>query len=334
MEKKPHILLVDDEADITSNLSAYLNRSGFEPSTAGDGEEALQRVAEHAPDLIVLDVLMPIMDGREMLRKLRKAGLPHEIESSRLHYSVSEAVEALGGDLPRLHLRQGVLVQPLPLPRHHEHVDAGIQSLFESQAAQRHAFPIADDDAVKTELVLQHVRQEFPGAMKFFAVDRTKRGHDRQNAAVDRLDKYWQVHRANLGVSDGRVTAVNAIAGRAVRDEVLGRCRHGGDAPEPDGLPDPDGGPPTYLARDIFVDHGTRHFQDAPGRPSLAASLLAWLQHWNVAHLVADNTGIGDVCDTTNNPGCSGVRTTGSANSTIQGGPNIADLDHDGIDLI
>lgn len=73
MEKKPHILLVDDEQDITSNLSAYLNRSGFETSTAGDGEEALQQVAERAPDLIVLDVLMPIMDGREMLRQLRQS---------------------------------------------------------------------------------------------------------------------------------------------------------------------------------------------------------------------------------------------------------------------
>ena len=73
MEKKPHILLVDDEQDITSNLSAYLNRSGFETSTAGDGEEALQQVKQLVPDLIVLDVLMPIMDGREMLRKLRQA---------------------------------------------------------------------------------------------------------------------------------------------------------------------------------------------------------------------------------------------------------------------
>ena len=73
MEKKPHILLVDDEQDITSNLSAYLNRSGFETSTAGDGEEALEQVKKHMPDLIVLDVLMPIMDGREMLRKLRQA---------------------------------------------------------------------------------------------------------------------------------------------------------------------------------------------------------------------------------------------------------------------
>jgi len=73
MEKKPHILLVDDEQDITSNLSAYLSRSGFETSTAGDGEEALQQVKQHAPDLIVLDVLMPKVDGREVLRQLRQA---------------------------------------------------------------------------------------------------------------------------------------------------------------------------------------------------------------------------------------------------------------------
>jgi DNA-binding response OmpR family regulator len=73
MDKKPHILLVDDEQDITSNLSAYLSRSGFETSTAGDGEEALQQVEKHPPDLIVLDVLMPKIDGREVLRQLRQS---------------------------------------------------------------------------------------------------------------------------------------------------------------------------------------------------------------------------------------------------------------------
>jgi DNA-binding response OmpR family regulator len=74
MAQKPHILLVDDEEAITTNLSAFLNRSGFETSIAEDGEQALAQVASAPPDLIVLDVLMPKVDGREVLRHLRQAG--------------------------------------------------------------------------------------------------------------------------------------------------------------------------------------------------------------------------------------------------------------------
>ncbi|MGH2536513.1 MAG: hypothetical protein ACRDHL_03875 [Candidatus Promineifilaceae bacterium] len=50
---------------------------------------------------------------------------------------------------------------------------------------------------------------------------------------------------------------------------------------------------PAYLAQDVFVDHGGRHFQDFPGRPKLVERLLAWLQSWRVAHLVADQSGVG-----------------------------------------
>jgi DNA-binding response OmpR family regulator len=72
-DSKPHILLVDDETAITDNLAPFLTRSGFTVSTAGDGEEALTMVDIESPDLIVSDVLMPKMDGRELLRTLRKA---------------------------------------------------------------------------------------------------------------------------------------------------------------------------------------------------------------------------------------------------------------------
>lgn len=68
------ILLVDDEEAITVQLAPFLERASFTVEVAGDGEEALRRVAEFAPDLIVLDVLMPRMDGRETLRRLRQAG--------------------------------------------------------------------------------------------------------------------------------------------------------------------------------------------------------------------------------------------------------------------
>ena len=74
MQAKPSILLIDDETAITSNLAPFLNRSGFEVSVASDGEEGLEMVASNHPDLLVLDVLMPRLDGREVLRRLRLGG--------------------------------------------------------------------------------------------------------------------------------------------------------------------------------------------------------------------------------------------------------------------
>jgi DNA-binding response OmpR family regulator len=74
MTTKPKILLVDDEQAITANLSPFLERSGFIVTVAADGEEALAQVPSFAPDLIVLDILMPRLDGRETLRRLRQSG--------------------------------------------------------------------------------------------------------------------------------------------------------------------------------------------------------------------------------------------------------------------
>jgi DNA-binding response OmpR family regulator len=73
-EQKPHLLLVDDEPAITGNLAPFLERIGFRVTVAPDGEEALRQAARAEPDLIVLDVLMPRLDGREVLRRLRREG--------------------------------------------------------------------------------------------------------------------------------------------------------------------------------------------------------------------------------------------------------------------
>jgi len=74
VEEKPRILLVDDEVAITSNLGPFLERAGFAVQVAGDGEAALDRLESFDPHLIVLDVLMPKLDGREVCRRLRAAG--------------------------------------------------------------------------------------------------------------------------------------------------------------------------------------------------------------------------------------------------------------------
>ena len=74
MEAKPKLLLVDDETAITDRLAPFLSRAGFEVKVAAEGESALKDVTAYHPDLIVLDVLMPRLDGREVLRQLRRRG--------------------------------------------------------------------------------------------------------------------------------------------------------------------------------------------------------------------------------------------------------------------
>lgn len=71
-DQKARILLVDDEQAITENLAPLLERAGFRVAVAADGEAALNHVTQFNPDMIVADVLMPRMDGREMLRRLRQ----------------------------------------------------------------------------------------------------------------------------------------------------------------------------------------------------------------------------------------------------------------------
>jgi len=70
----PKLLLVDDETAITDRLAPFLSRAGFEVKVAADGEAALKEIVSYTPDLIVLDVLMPRLDGREVLRQLRQKG--------------------------------------------------------------------------------------------------------------------------------------------------------------------------------------------------------------------------------------------------------------------
>jgi DNA-binding response OmpR family regulator len=67
----PEVLVVEDEPDIRNLIVLHLTREGFRCRTAATGEEALRQVRAGAPDLIVLDLMLPEMDGREVCRRLR-----------------------------------------------------------------------------------------------------------------------------------------------------------------------------------------------------------------------------------------------------------------------
>ena len=70
--RRTRILIVDDEPAIRKLLRANLEKNGFEAMSAGDGAEALKLVEREAPDLVVLDIIMPRMDGFETCRRLRE----------------------------------------------------------------------------------------------------------------------------------------------------------------------------------------------------------------------------------------------------------------------
>jgi two-component system OmpR family response regulator len=66
-----HLLVVDDEPNIVELLSASLRFAGYDVSTASNGTEALRKAKEVDPDLVVLDVMMPGLDGFDVVRRLR-----------------------------------------------------------------------------------------------------------------------------------------------------------------------------------------------------------------------------------------------------------------------
>ncbi len=71
------VLVVDDEPRIVEVVQKYLAREGFQVATARDGEAALATVSAHSPDLIVLDLMLPKVDGLEVFRRLRaKSSVP------------------------------------------------------------------------------------------------------------------------------------------------------------------------------------------------------------------------------------------------------------------
>jgi two-component system, OmpR family, response regulator ResD len=66
------VLVVDDEPTITEVVSRYLERAGYASATAADGLEAIRLAGERSPDLVVLDVMLPELDGLQVLRRLRE----------------------------------------------------------------------------------------------------------------------------------------------------------------------------------------------------------------------------------------------------------------------
>ena len=93
------ILVIEDEKSISHFICTVLNNNGYEAMQAQTGEEALSMISSHCPDLIILDLGLPDMDGLDILRSLRSwTSLPVVVVSARSHERDKVAAVDLGAD--------------------------------------------------------------------------------------------------------------------------------------------------------------------------------------------------------------------------------------------
>lgn len=99
MHIREKILIIEDEKSISHFISTVLNNNGYESMQARSGSEALSMISSHCPDLIILDLGLPDMDGLEILRQLREwSSLPVVVVSARSHEKDKVTALDLGAD--------------------------------------------------------------------------------------------------------------------------------------------------------------------------------------------------------------------------------------------
>ena len=92
---KPRVLVVDDDKAVRESLRRSLEFNGYDVSLAGDGAEALAGIASTAPDVVIMDVMMPRLDGLEATKALRAAGNDLPILVLTARDAVGDRVEGL-----------------------------------------------------------------------------------------------------------------------------------------------------------------------------------------------------------------------------------------------
>ena len=133
MTDKAHVLVVEDEEDLASLVEVNLHLSGYEVTTAGDGGAALEAVAQQRPDLILLDVMMPVLDGWQVLRRLKEDEEFADIPVVMLTALSEER------DIIRGHLQGAVryLTKPFEMKVLLRTVEEGLQEPDEAEIAAR-----------------------------------------------------------------------------------------------------------------------------------------------------------------------------------------------------
>jgi two-component system OmpR family response regulator len=137
------LLLVDDEDNLRSMLQAALRHVGYDVHPVSSGREALEAIGPIAPDLVVLDVMLPDLDGFEVCRRLRQDGIRTPVLFLTARDTTEDKVKGLtlGGD--------DYLVKPFSLEELVARIDAVLRraGLAKSDGVRRVGDLVMDDDA-------------------------------------------------------------------------------------------------------------------------------------------------------------------------------------------
>lgn len=232
------ILVVDDEPHILEVVRAYLVRDGHDVSTASDGDAALVFARDHAPDLIVLDVMLPRRSGFEVLRELRNAGSTAAVVMLTARDDVIDRVAGLeiGADdyvtkpfEPReLVARVGAVLRRTTAAAQAE-ATARAQSTVEIESVDRF-FDLEIDraahDCRRDGVVLPLTRAEFDLLAGFathpgVAMTREQLGERLFGEAFDAYDRTIDTHVKNLrhkvGTRPGGLPYVETVRGVGYR---------------------------------------------------------------------------------------------------------------------
>ncbi|MGD8699314.1 MAG: sigma-54 dependent transcriptional regulator [Gemmatimonadales bacterium] len=131
------ILVVDDDASIRETFEHHLTRSGHDVATAASAEEALGRLAEFDPALVITDLRMPGMDGLELLRRVREAAPDIDVLVITAHEDMRSAMEAMKAGA------YDYLVKPLDL----DQIDLLIERCLQGRRVKRRARQLSEEAA-------------------------------------------------------------------------------------------------------------------------------------------------------------------------------------------
>lgn len=236
-----HVLVVDDEARIREVVEYTLAREGFRVTLAVDGQSALDRVAQELPDLIVLDVMLPDIDGLEVCRTLRRncqapilflSARAEEVDrivglelgaddyltkpfSPRELVARVRAVLRRFDDALRVAREHGATNQPQHERKRKKLVHRGISIDFERHEVHYEGQLV---DLTRTELAVLAALLEHPGVVRS-RVELVERGHSDGSVVTERtIDTHVRRIRrkfACLGIDP--VTTVHGVGYKASR---------------------------------------------------------------------------------------------------------------------